>query len=640
MKKVQKLLSIVLALCITASFVPTAFAESASENLNVTSFGDIATTDYYYEPVLWAVINGITAGTSESTFSPTNTCTRGQIITFLWRAEGSPEPSSSNSFTDVSNDEYYYKAVQWAYENGIDESTGTFKPDSPCTRAMAVEYLWKLAGSPKAASDDGFTDVSSNVGYADAVAWAVEQGITTGTSSTKFSPTDTCTRGQIVTFLYRNDGSPNVNLVTSAYSKSAGNMSFEIPQINIDSDYVTTVNKEIWDTLYTGVAEECITFWEQAGVDFGQFVSYEWHIRDNILSVLIESHPLEWLWDYYVYNIDISTGASVSASELLSVCGISESEYKELVRQALYSVNFEGFKQGYNNAKNESNEKQMSFVNETLAQTISDENVAEAIPYIGNEGQLSIVGKVYSLAEATYYYHVINIEDFELASSYPNLFGDSTTDIANASYTRDKQIYTEYLLNGGYDELGISGIGTTSTIKTCMADINNDGTYELLISVNEHSYGNVFCNDTLLEIRDGAVNKVISAGGGGMSTYYSSLSFVYDNDEQQYMVALYDSTENGEFCTYFYYIYSDIIASQEADTVYGETQLTSAYQGSIDNVKNSTSLYYEDGSWFSFYTLNNSYISKPDYGELNLRFTTPTDEAYQMKAGTYSTPIN
>lgn len=160
------------------------------------SFSDIAADAYYTEPVAWAVAQGITSGTTSTTFSPNNACTRAQIITFLWRAAGSPEPEAPCAFTDVKADAYYAQAVAWAAEKGM-VSGSTFSPDAPCTRLMAVEFMWKQAGSPDA-SDASFTDVSS-----DAVNWAVEAGVTGGTTAATFSPDTTCTRAQIVTFLYR-----------------------------------------------------------------------------------------------------------------------------------------------------------------------------------------------------------------------------------------------------------------------------------------------------------------------------------------------------------------------------------------------------------------------------------------------------
>lgn len=164
-------------------------------------FFDVKSDAYYCGPVLWAVERGITAGTSLTTFSPDATCTKGQILTFLWRAEGQPEPSIANSFRDISSSDYYYKAAIWATEHGL-VSGAAFGASEPCTRAMTAAYLWKLAGSP-AAAGGGFSDVPASADYAQAVAWAVSQGITSGTGNNQFSPSAICTRGQIVTFLYR-----------------------------------------------------------------------------------------------------------------------------------------------------------------------------------------------------------------------------------------------------------------------------------------------------------------------------------------------------------------------------------------------------------------------------------------------------
>ncbi|MCD8089231.1 MAG: S-layer homology domain-containing protein [Clostridiales bacterium] len=172
---------------------------------NSCIFTDIASSDYYYDAVIWAVNNKITTGTSAVTFSPDEICTRGQIITFLWRASGSEEPAYTGAFTDVSEEDYYFKAVQWAHEQGVITSSaaGAFYPEQPCTRATAVEFLWRLAGSPALFSDADFEDVPKGSEYEEAVAWAVSEGITAGTSDKAFSPDTPCTRAQIVTFLYR-----------------------------------------------------------------------------------------------------------------------------------------------------------------------------------------------------------------------------------------------------------------------------------------------------------------------------------------------------------------------------------------------------------------------------------------------------
>ena len=165
-------------------------------------FTDVNEDNYFYYSVLWAVNKDITTGTSPTTFSPYNTCTTANIITFLWRANGSPEPAGANPFRDVSVGSYYEKAALWASEKGL-VSGETFNGGSPCTRAAVMKYLWILAGKPSAGAGS-FTDVPSNADYAQAVSWAVQRGVTNGKTETTFAPSETCTRGQIVTFLYRN----------------------------------------------------------------------------------------------------------------------------------------------------------------------------------------------------------------------------------------------------------------------------------------------------------------------------------------------------------------------------------------------------------------------------------------------------
>ena len=163
---------------------------------------------YYYEAVCWAHETDprITAGVSAERFGPDQLCTRGQVVTFLWKAAGSPEPMRlETGFTDVPADRYYARAVAWALETGITSGVkpDKFRPEAPCTRAQIVTFLWRYAGSPAPQSPEtAFTDVKTNAYYAEAVAWALEKGITTGTSPTAFSPSDPCTRAQMVTFLY------------------------------------------------------------------------------------------------------------------------------------------------------------------------------------------------------------------------------------------------------------------------------------------------------------------------------------------------------------------------------------------------------------------------------------------------------
>ena len=169
-------------------------------------FADVSADAYYYEAVKWAADKRITGGIGDSLFAPNQSCTRAQIVTFLWRAAGSPEPKSTNHpFADVSSSSYYEKAVLWAVENGITEGTSdtTFASGTICTRAQGAALLYRAAGSPVVSGSAAFTDVADSAYYADAVKWATEQGITKGISSSLFGPDATCTRAQIVTFLYR-----------------------------------------------------------------------------------------------------------------------------------------------------------------------------------------------------------------------------------------------------------------------------------------------------------------------------------------------------------------------------------------------------------------------------------------------------
>ena len=169
-------------------------------------FVDVATGSYYDDAVDWAVENGITKGTDDTHFSPDGICTRAQAVTFLWRTAGSPKPETrAMPFTDVPVGSYYYDAVLWAVENGITKGTSdtTFSPNMTCSRAQIVAFLWRSEKSPAAGIANPFADVKSDAYYADAVLWAVKENITKGTTSTTFSPNADCTRAQIVTFLWR-----------------------------------------------------------------------------------------------------------------------------------------------------------------------------------------------------------------------------------------------------------------------------------------------------------------------------------------------------------------------------------------------------------------------------------------------------
>lgn len=181
--------------------IETVFAEKVA-----LAFTDVAANAYYADAVSWAVENGITEGTSKTTFSPNASCTRGQAVSFLWRAAGKPDPKNTGTaFTDVKAGSYYETAVAWAVESGVTAGTSntTFSPEDTCTRSQIVAFLYRAAKSPAVSGKNSFTDVPSDAYYKDAVLWAAENGITAGTSNEKFSPEDKCVRCQIVSFLYR-----------------------------------------------------------------------------------------------------------------------------------------------------------------------------------------------------------------------------------------------------------------------------------------------------------------------------------------------------------------------------------------------------------------------------------------------------
>ena len=185
--------------------VTVAFAEKKAEPIVPEKlFADVSAEEYYYEAVKWASENGVTGGISENLFGANLPCTRAQIVTFLWRAAGSPEPKGMSGFVDVSADAYYAKAVAWAVEEGIVSGTSatTFNPDAVCTRAQSVAFLYRAFGE-KVNKAAGFSDVSADAYYADAVAWAVENGVASGIGGGLFAPDQDCARGQIVAFLYR-----------------------------------------------------------------------------------------------------------------------------------------------------------------------------------------------------------------------------------------------------------------------------------------------------------------------------------------------------------------------------------------------------------------------------------------------------
>lgn len=202
----KKLISLLLTGLMCANLTAPALAaedtaDTAAPGQTAITFTDMPSSPEFVESITWAVENDITTGMYDGQFWPDYTCNISQILTFIWRMSGSPEPAGENPFRDVPNGKWYAAAAVWAHEKGI-VSGDTLHPDAPCTRAMTVTYLWRLAGSPSA-SASAFRDVKSTDDYAAAVAWGAENGIIKGITPTIFGPYNTCTRAHIVTFLHR-----------------------------------------------------------------------------------------------------------------------------------------------------------------------------------------------------------------------------------------------------------------------------------------------------------------------------------------------------------------------------------------------------------------------------------------------------
>lgn len=209
------------------------------QNASDIRFEDVGPNEYYSDAVAWAVSEKITSGISTTRFGPNQFCTRGQIVTFLWRAAGEPAPKTNrNPFIDVKPSDYFYTPVMWAVENNITSGTDTFhfSPSRPCTRGQAMTFLWRANGKPVPQIQNHFIDVSSGSYYSSAVSWAVEHDVTSGVSSTHFAPESRCTRGQIVTFLYRSHINAKVPPLES------------LP----DGNYVLTLSKDTMESTRRG----------------------------------------------------------------------------------------------------------------------------------------------------------------------------------------------------------------------------------------------------------------------------------------------------------------------------------------------------------------------------------------------------
>ena len=240
---------------------------------SVDLFDDVKIDDWFYKEVDWAVNNGITVGVEERKFAPNDICNNAQIITYLWRAFGEPTSNITNPFNNVSETEYYYQAVLWAYENGI-ITENYFNALDECTRLNAVTYLWRSAGSPVPAVKSSFADISA---YSQPVDWAVEQNITKGYDENKFSPHTTCTRAQIVVFLYRDASFLN----DSKVSNQTTNPEITTTDTLYNGLYKIAVNEGVYE-----VYVENGTIWPDSLFTFthNDGTVYEGYLADNVFT--------------------------------------------------------------------------------------------------------------------------------------------------------------------------------------------------------------------------------------------------------------------------------------------------------------------------------------------------------------------
>lgn len=304
------LLIAMLLLCLAAE-MPVKAAER---------FRDVESGSYYYHAVQWAVQGGITSGTNSGIFSPKANCTRGQIVTFLYKANAGEKVSSDTSFQDVEAGSYYYDAVNWAVSKHITSGTSknTFSPGKICTRAEAVTFLWKAAGSPKARTANAFQDVKAEKYYYDAVNWAVDEKIISGTGDGKFSPNKICTRAEIVTFLYKlygnesSDSDENYFSLYADYVRSLekiygkGDVEIEEEAEGKGYDYATLRNVGIvrlLDMNNDGIDEMVVGYEDRSAIPYSRYVSLCTYDGKKMIVYREETgYPTEYGYQYKFYR--------------------------------------------------------------------------------------------------------------------------------------------------------------------------------------------------------------------------------------------------------------------------------------------------------------------------------------------------
>lgn len=391
----KRIFAVLLTFCLLFTLLPAAGAAERQ-----TRFSDVMQPDlWYYPAVYWAAELGITKGTGAGRFSPDEGCTRAQIVTFLWRAAGEPEPHNGKSgFKDIQQNQYYDKAVLWAVEKGI--ATGVdkdhFCPETPCTRGMAATFLWRAAQKPECLGGrTAFSDVTAGAYYGDAVQWAVENGITNGTGRGRFQPDGKCSRAHIVTFLYRAAAEDLEDVYLLYNDTLRDGARYRIPQLRMDTPDARKINREI-EQKYGGI------YLEEKGNDAQGLsvvcreIDYTLYRHGEILCLVVRGCYYGDSFFYDVYNIDLR-GQTVDNAALLRAAGVPEAEFIEQAQQAAEAV----FAKKYQGAPHD------ALYEAQLAFTVAPEQIHLGMRmFLNEEGRLMLISKIGSLAGADSYEEV------------------------------------------------------------------------------------------------------------------------------------------------------------------------------------------------------------------------------------------
>ena len=408
--------------------------ETIAKLIPENPFEDIGDNDWFRDPVLWAYANGITGGIAANLFGPHESCTRGQVVTFLWAAAGKPAPTSDyNPFTDVVETDYFYKAVLWAVENGITKGIAEdlFGPAQACTRGQIVTFLWAAHNRPvPTLSENPFIDFDSSAYYYQPVLWAVENEITTGIGDGMFGPENICTRCQIVTFLYKasmiepeepevpespetpeepvEPEEPQTALVTDAYAKEIEGKyythCYHIPQINLPDDLAAGWNEAMYDTLYATIEKRVLKAMETKGQPELNRMVYAWGTHGDLVSIVVREDELEYDWSTHsFYTVSAKTGMQVVDSDIYAAYGMTEEEFYAAVKIVLAAVMAE-------EAEHYKDMLSAEKIQELIDNTLSDENLKASKPFVSPDGKLSFMGGVYTPAGAGRYYHMWTLE--------------------------------------------------------------------------------------------------------------------------------------------------------------------------------------------------------------------------------------